>query len=57
MIEPMVTEGDAMDETVTLIEELIAALELREASDPDSPPWVAEREDPVPRAPDHGVSP
>jgi hypothetical protein len=22
----------------------VAALELREASDPDSPPWVAERE-------------
>ena len=44
MIEPVVRDSDALDETVTLIEELIAALELREASDPDSPPWVAERE-------------
>ena len=40
----MVTGSQAVEETVTLIEELIAALELREASDRDSPPWVAERE-------------
>ena len=31
-------------ETVTLIRQLVAALELREASDPDSPAWGAERE-------------
>ena len=31
-------------ETVALIEQLVAALELREASDPDSPAWIAERE-------------
>jgi hypothetical protein len=32
------------EETVALIEQLVAALELREASDPDSPAWIAERE-------------
>ena len=33
-----------LEDAARLIERLIAALELREAADPDSPAWVAERE-------------
>jgi hypothetical protein len=44
MIEPGLRDPDRLNDGETLIERLVAALELREASDPDSPPWVAERE-------------
>jgi len=51
MMETVVRDGERTyatlvlrQETVTLIERLVAALELREASDPDSPAWIAERE-------------
>ena len=56
MIEPMVTEGDAVDETVTLIEELIAALGLVRLQTRTARHGSPTR-DPVPRAPDHGASP
>ncbi len=36
--------ADRMATAVDLLARLVGALELREESDPDSPPWAAERE-------------
>jgi hypothetical protein len=36
--------ADGMARAVDLLARLVGALELREESDPDSPPWAAERE-------------
>lgn len=37
-------DDDRMAAAVDLLARLVGALELRDASDPDSPPWAAERE-------------
>lgn len=37
-------DADRMAAAIDLLSRLVGALELREASDPDSPPWAAERE-------------
>ena len=37
-------DADRMAAVIELLARLVGALELREASDPDSPPWAAEQE-------------
>lgn len=44
MIGSTYLETDRMERAVALLAQLVGALELREESDPDSPPWAAERE-------------
>jgi hypothetical protein len=38
------TTNQPSDDAMALIERLVAALEMREAADPDCPAWLAERE-------------
>ena len=44
MIESTEVAADGMARAVDLLARLVGALKLREESDPDSPPWAAERE-------------
>lgn len=44
MTRSTLVDGDRMAAAVDLLARLVGALELRETSDPDSPPWAAERE-------------
>ena len=36
--------GRTWDDALALVEQLIGAVDLREAADPDDPPWIADRE-------------
>jgi hypothetical protein len=44
MIASPSSDPPPADNAATLIERLVAALELKEAADPDCPAWMAERE-------------
>lgn len=44
MIDLTHPDARQMDNAVTLLEQLIAVLELRATVDPDSPSWIADEE-------------
>ena len=44
MIDLSTPEPPVVDRAMALLDDLVAALELRDAGDPDSPPWAADVE-------------
>ena len=44
MIDLFASGPSVAEEAMALLDDLVAALELRDAGDPDSPPWAADVE-------------